>query len=288
MGNKQRELNPRANGCRIKRKPTKATNEEEVSEADRQLHQKIAAQVKAKLEAKGKSTEGVETFEEFYGILKTEATVLQREFQPQLRNGIKIAIDLVNKVQQDKKDGDVDIRVRIAPNTEEKLLSFDFGEQQEQKGKGIASIEELVQLFKEKHNIAIRENLQMELRGGSVKADVRDRYRTEFDKEKNSAKKKKVVIITWEIDTDKDPGMWMKHRASKSSADEKIKIFGTAKGSKSDKNLGLGLPTQLLTLPTDATPTMFHGLIKGLNNDRSVGAIIVQSPPPPELASIER
>jgi hypothetical protein len=65
------------------------------------LHQRIAAQVKARLEAKGKSTEGVETFEEFYGILKAEAAVLQREFQPQLRNGIKIAIDLVN---QDKKD----------------------------------------------------------------------------------------------------------------------------------------------------------------------------------------
>ena len=109
---------------RIKRKPTKATNEEEVSEADRQLHQKIAAQVKARLEAKGKSTEGVETFEEFYGILKTEAAVLQREFQPQLRNGIKITIDLINQVQQDKKDGDVDIKVKIAPNTVENYISI--------------------------------------------------------------------------------------------------------------------------------------------------------------------
>ncbi|MFK7798742.1 MAG: hypothetical protein AB8E82_14930 [Aureispira sp.] len=111
---------------RIKRKPTKATNEEEVSEADRQLHQKIAAKVKERLEAKGKSTEGVETFEEFYGILKAEATVLQREFQPQLRNGIKIAVELINQVQQDKKDGDVDIKVKIAPNTRNDEYSIKY------------------------------------------------------------------------------------------------------------------------------------------------------------------
>jgi len=40
----------------------KAENEDEVSEADRKLHVRIAAEVKAQLEAKGKSTEGVETF----------------------------------------------------------------------------------------------------------------------------------------------------------------------------------------------------------------------------------
>ena len=45
----------------IERKPTKAESEEDVSEADRQLHQRIAG-VKAQLEAKGRSTEGVETF----------------------------------------------------------------------------------------------------------------------------------------------------------------------------------------------------------------------------------
>jgi hypothetical protein len=46
----------------IERKPTKAESEEDVSEEDRKLHERIPAEVKAKLEAKGKSTEGVETF----------------------------------------------------------------------------------------------------------------------------------------------------------------------------------------------------------------------------------
>ncbi|CAA6806080.1 MAG: Unknown protein, partial [uncultured Sulfurovum sp.] len=38
----------------------------------------------------------------------------------------KIAVDLVNKVQQDKKDGDVDINVKIAPNTTFKVIAINF------------------------------------------------------------------------------------------------------------------------------------------------------------------
>ena len=78
---------------KVERKPTKAESEEDVSKADRQLHERIAAEVKAQLEAKGKSTEGVETLEEFYGFLKSEALLLQKKYQPQLREGIKIAVD---------------------------------------------------------------------------------------------------------------------------------------------------------------------------------------------------
>jgi hypothetical protein len=82
--------------------------------------------VKSQLEAKGKSTEGVETFEEFYGLLQSEAVMLQKKYQPQLRKGIKIAVDLVNSVKQDEKDGDVDVKVRIAPNETEKNISLFF------------------------------------------------------------------------------------------------------------------------------------------------------------------
>jgi hypothetical protein len=80
--------------------------------------------VKSQLEAKGKSTEGVETFEEFYGLLQSEAVLLQKKYQPQLRKGIKIAVDLVNSVKQDEVDGDVDVRIRIAPNNLDQKLSF--------------------------------------------------------------------------------------------------------------------------------------------------------------------
>ena len=80
------------------------------------MHKRLSAEVKAKLEAKGKSTKGVETFEAFYGMLKSEAVALQKEYQPKLRNGINITVDLINQVQKDKKD--VDVKVKIAPNTE--------------------------------------------------------------------------------------------------------------------------------------------------------------------------
>ena len=105
---------------KIKCEPTKADKESHVSTADRALHKRLSAEVKAKLEAKGKSTKGVETFEAFYAMLKSEAVALQKEYQPKLRNGINITVDLINQVQKDKKDGDVDVdvKIKIAPNTE--------------------------------------------------------------------------------------------------------------------------------------------------------------------------
>jgi hypothetical protein len=86
------------------------------------LHERIAAEVKAQLEAKGKSTEGVETFEAFYGLLQSEAVMLQKKYQPALRDGIKIAVDLVNSVKEDKVDGDVD--VSIAFDDQKKTVSI--------------------------------------------------------------------------------------------------------------------------------------------------------------------
>jgi hypothetical protein len=88
------------------------------------------------LEAKGKSTEGVETFEEFYGLLQSEAVMLQKKYQPQLRDGIKIAVDLVNSVKEDAKDGDVDIRVKIAPNNLDDELNIKHEKEKENEGKG--------------------------------------------------------------------------------------------------------------------------------------------------------
>ena len=61
-------------------------------------------------------------------MLQSEAVILQKKYQPALRNGIKIAVDLVNQIEQDKKDGDVDVRVKIAPNTVELINEFGFKE----------------------------------------------------------------------------------------------------------------------------------------------------------------
>ena len=83
---------------KIIRPATKATNESEVSEADRAKH------------------EASEAFAEFYARIKTEAAKLQALYQPQLREGIVLNIELINPVQEDEKDGDVDVKVGIRPN----------------------------------------------------------------------------------------------------------------------------------------------------------------------------
>jgi hypothetical protein len=52
--------------------------------------------------------------------------MLQKKYQPALRDGIKIAVDLINSVKEDAKDGDV--RVKIAPNDTEITFGLDSPE----------------------------------------------------------------------------------------------------------------------------------------------------------------
>jgi hypothetical protein len=61
-------------------------------------------------------------------LLQSEAVMLQKKYQPALRDGIKIAVDLVNSVKEDAKDGDVDVKVRIAPNETEITFGLDSPE----------------------------------------------------------------------------------------------------------------------------------------------------------------
>ena len=109
------------------------------------MHERIAAEVKRKLEAKGQSTEGVKTFEAFYEMLRVEAASLQREYQFRYcrKKGLILRWSyfvspsgLVNRVQVDKADSlsrtkfgrDVDVRVRIAPNATEVISEIGFQE----------------------------------------------------------------------------------------------------------------------------------------------------------------
>ena len=110
----------------IKRKPTKAENEEDVSEEDRKKHKMIADAVEQKLQSINPSGNNP-SFEEFYNILKIEANQLIKVYQPQLRKGIKLTVDLINDVKKDKQDGDIDIHIKIAPNTEERNINREVG-----------------------------------------------------------------------------------------------------------------------------------------------------------------
>jgi hypothetical protein len=154
----------------IERKPTKAESEEDVSEEDRKLHVRIAAEVKAQLEAKGKSTEGVETFEEFYGLLQSEAVMLQKKYQPALRDGIKIAVDLVNSVKEDAKDGDVDVRVEIAPNATVMVTSFDFNSTENKKQKNQDFITGITSIIDDLHNIWAHKDTEFDGNEAAIKS----------------------------------------------------------------------------------------------------------------------
>ena len=67
----------------------------------------LAKRLKAKL--KSLTPQNGEVFAEFYARIKTEAAKLQALYQPQLREGIVLNIELINPVQEDEKDGDVDV-----------------------------------------------------------------------------------------------------------------------------------------------------------------------------------
>ena len=108
----------------VVRKPSKATNEEEVSEADRAKHEAMAKEIEAKLQAI--QAKPGEAFADFYARIKAEGAKLQTQYQPQLREGIVLTIELINSVKEDEKDGDVDVKVRIAPNATEEITSVKF------------------------------------------------------------------------------------------------------------------------------------------------------------------
>ncbi|MEM8528695.1 MAG: DUF4157 domain-containing protein, partial [Bacteroidota bacterium] len=85
-----------------------------VTNKDREKHKQIAVTIKKKLSES--SSKKSQSFEEFYRSKKKEAGKLKQQYQPQLKQGIKLDIKF-KPLTQDKPDGDLDIRVRIAPNT---------------------------------------------------------------------------------------------------------------------------------------------------------------------------
>lgn len=86
---------------------------EQITSEDRTEHKKIAKAIKAKLETTPKKKDL--SFEELYAIKKKEATALEDEYQPKLKKGINLDIKF-NPVISDKKDTDVDMQIKIAPN----------------------------------------------------------------------------------------------------------------------------------------------------------------------------
>jgi hypothetical protein len=101
-----------------KKEQDKRNKDEEgkITEADRKKHEQIATLIKKDLTEKPKKPQ--QSFEDFYKSKTQQAKKLETKYQPQLKQGIGLEI-AVGSIDQEKEDGDLDFKVRIAPNTTE-------------------------------------------------------------------------------------------------------------------------------------------------------------------------
>jgi hypothetical protein len=101
-----------------KKEQDKRNKDEEgkITEADRKKHEQIATLIKKDLTEKPKKPQ--QSFEDFYKSKNQQAKKLETKYQPQLKQGIGLEI-AVGSIDQEKEDGDLDFKVRIAPNTTE-------------------------------------------------------------------------------------------------------------------------------------------------------------------------
>ena len=96
-----------------------------ITAADRQKHEKIARKIVATLNDKDTTKKGYKDFRDFYGKKKQDSEQLINKYQPELKPSIKLTIDL-QPLDTDKKDNDLDVKIKIAPNTTEKVTEVRF------------------------------------------------------------------------------------------------------------------------------------------------------------------
>ena len=85
---------------------------DKITAKDRAMHKKIINKIEKKLGEKAKKGE---PFDKFHARKKKQAKSLEDKYQPQLKKGINLDITF-NSLEQDKKDNDVDFKIKIAPN----------------------------------------------------------------------------------------------------------------------------------------------------------------------------
>jgi hypothetical protein len=93
--------------------------------SDKNKHKAIGEKIRNELKKKANKNE---TFEEFYARKTKEGEALKNQYQPQLEKGINLDIKF-KPVREDKKDNDLDVTVRIAPNDYE--IKFEIDGQQD-------------------------------------------------------------------------------------------------------------------------------------------------------------
>ena len=110
-GKKGKKKSNKGDAKKIKEE-NKNVKAENITAKDKQKHKAIGEKIKNKLKQKPQKNE---SFEEFYKTKKNKAEALEDKYQPQLKKGINLDIEF-KPVSEDKKDGDIDVAIKIAPN----------------------------------------------------------------------------------------------------------------------------------------------------------------------------
>jgi hypothetical protein len=93
-----------------------------VTDVDRKKHREIGEEIERELK---KPVKKAKNFDEFYQKKTKLARKLEKRYQRRLKKGIKVKISFGN-LAKEKKDNDIDFRVRIAPNTFDKSFASDY------------------------------------------------------------------------------------------------------------------------------------------------------------------
>lgn len=112
---------PKKGAAKKIKEDNKKGKPQKITAKDKKKHKKIADKIAAKLNTPAKKDE---KFEDFHKRKKAEASKLEDKYQPQLKKGINLDIKF-RSAQKDKEDGDVDMKLKIAPNDELQSISAD-------------------------------------------------------------------------------------------------------------------------------------------------------------------
>lgn len=105
-------------------KKKKVKNEADVTPTDRRKHKKILKAIDTKLKKKEKKK--YKSLNDYYKFRRRQAVKLMDIYQKKLRKGINLTMQFTSAVK-DKKDKDIDIKFKIAPNTEEMDGEYSIG-----------------------------------------------------------------------------------------------------------------------------------------------------------------
>jgi hypothetical protein len=108
-----RTFNKKKSAKKIKEE-NKNGEPEKLTAQDKAKHKKYVKAIKEKL---SEPSHDGETFEQFHKRKEKQGEELENKYQPKLKKGINVNIELT-PLKQDQKDNDIDFKISIAPNTE--------------------------------------------------------------------------------------------------------------------------------------------------------------------------